>query len=80
MPLMEIDTHLAGAWHGCAELSLADSDRASRVDGLNLRYDADYAAAHLLATDFQAFSVRLPVVMAVHRYPRWPSFLIDLLP
>lgn len=77
---MKIDIHLSGTWHPCAELSLTNPERASRVDGVNLRYEADYAPEHLLARDLQALSVRLPVVMSVQQRSKWPSFLIDLLP
>src|SRR6202041_3694151 len=77
---MQIDIHLEGSWHPCAELSLTDAAQASRTGGVTLRYDADYAPEHLLARDLRALSVRLPVVMAVRQLAKWPSFLIDLLP
>ena len=77
---MQIDIHLEGSWHPCAELSLTDAAQASRTGGVTLRYDADYAPEHLLARDLRALSVRRPVVMAVRQLAKWPSFLIDLLP
>src|ERR1700723_1036136 len=77
---MQIDIHLEGSWHPCAELSLTDAAQASRTGGVTLRYDADYAPEHLLARDLRALSVRRPAVMAVRQLVKWPSFLIDLLP
>jgi serine/threonine-protein kinase HipA len=80
MRLMNIDIHLDGAWHACAEIALRDATQFSRYGPVTLRYDSDYALKNLLARDFRALGVRSPVDMAVHPFSAWPSFLIDLLP
>lgn len=47
---------------------------------MRLKYEADYALAHLEARDHRAVSVRAPVNLAMANLKHWPSFLIDLLP
>lgn len=73
---MNLDIHLNGAWAACATLT---ADEAAH-GGVTLRYDAEYALAHLHARDLRAMSVRAPVDLGVRRLVRSPPFLIDLLP
>jgi len=77
---MNIDIHLDGAWHPCAEIDLRDAAKPHRYGPMTLRYDADYALRSLHAKDLRAVSVRSPVDLAVHTFAAWPSFLIDLVP
>jgi serine/threonine-protein kinase HipA len=77
---MNIDIHLGGAWHPCAEIALRDAAQLSRHAPMTLRYEADYAVKNLGAKDFRAVGVRSAVDLAVHPFSAWPSFLIDLLP
>jgi serine/threonine-protein kinase HipA len=77
---MEIDIHLQGAWHPCAQVELPDETQGSRHSPVRLRYEADYAVEHLGARDFRALTVRAPVDLGTRNLPRWPSFLVDLLP
>src|ERR1700719_308972 len=80
MRLMNIDIHLEGTWHACAEIALRDATQSSRYGGMTLRYEPGYALKNLLARDFRAVGVRHAMDMAVHPFSTWPSFLIDLLP
>jgi serine/threonine-protein kinase HipA len=77
---MDIDIHLDGCWRACASVALRDPAQASRRGGVTLRYEAEYALRNLHAHDFRALSVRAPVDLGIRTLPRWPSFLIDLLP
>jgi serine/threonine-protein kinase HipA len=43
-------------------------------------YLIDYAVDHLDRRDAAALSAALPVSLDEHRLPRWPAFLVDLLP
>lgn len=43
-------------------------------------YLTDYAVANLERRDAAALSATLPVSLDQHRLPRWPAFLVDLLP
>jgi hypothetical protein len=58
---MEIDIHLKGRWHRCAELNLSSPIATSRRGGVTLRYDDAYAIEHLYRADYRALSVNLPV-------------------
>lgn len=43
-------------------------------------YLTDYAIDHLDRRDAAALSAALPVSLDAHRLPRWPAFLVDLVP
>lgn len=43
-------------------------------------YLTDYAIDHLDRRDAAAFSAAMSVLPDAHRLPRWPAFLVDLLP
>jgi serine/threonine-protein kinase HipA len=77
---MNLDIHLDGKWHPCAEIELRDAAQSSRYSPMTMRYEVGYALKHLGANDFRAVGVRSRVDMAVHPFSAWPSFLIDLLP
>jgi serine/threonine-protein kinase HipA len=77
---MDIDIHIAGSWQSCATVALRDAAQTSRRGAVTLRYDADYALENLHARDYRALSLRVPVDLGIRAVPRWPSFLIDLLP
>src|SRR5438552_14138624 len=80
MHVMRLDIHLNGAWHACAVTELLPRGPATRHGSVRLKYEADYAARHLGATDYGALTVRAPVDFGDRTLPHWPSFLIDLLP
>jgi serine/threonine-protein kinase HipA len=77
---MRIEIFLEGQWQLCAEIALVDSAKPSRYGAITLRYAGRYAPRHLFKKGIEALSVRLPVNMQVYSFPRWPAFLIDLLP
>jgi serine/threonine-protein kinase HipA len=77
---MDIDIHLNGSWRACADIALSDETQSSRRGSVTLKYQADYALENLHARDIRALSVRAPVDLGIRTLPRWPSFLIDLLP
>lgn len=77
---MKLEIYIDEAWQACAEIDLVDSNKASRYGRLSFRYVGKYAPQYMFVTDIRAVSVRLPVDMSVRIFPRWPAFLIDLLP
>lgn len=77
---MELDIHLNGAWVPCAVVELLAGSPGTRHGHVRLKYEADYAAQHLRATDYRALTVRAPVDFSDRTLSHWPSFLIDLLP
>jgi len=80
MPVMDIEIHLLGYWHKCAEVALSSPTGTSRRGGVILRYDDVYASEHLYQADHQALSVNYPVDLQWRTLGNWPAFLIDLLP
>lgn len=77
---MDLDIHLNGAWTPCAVVELLQGSPGTRHGHVRLKYEADYAAQHLRATDYRALTVRAPVDFSDRTLSHWPSFLIDLLP
>jgi len=77
---MDLDIHLDGEWHPCADVTLTEPVSRSRRASVRLKYDADYAVTHLGAIDYRALTIRAPVDLGFRVLPHWPSFLIDLLP
>jgi serine/threonine-protein kinase HipA len=77
---MELDIHLNGAWVSCAVVELLHGSPGTRHGHVRLKYEAEYAARHLRATDYRALTVRAPVDFSDRILSHWPSFLIDLLP
>ena len=85
---LRIQIHNGGVWHDAARVDIANPPIG--VSGPSLTsYELDYVfgdwniaglAAGTHAIDSHAISIALPVCLDPHRAPRWPAFLVDLLP
>jgi serine/threonine-protein kinase HipA len=86
MPIT-LQTFLGGEWQDAAEVDLESADHGY-IGGADVGYEIDYFADHGAADyaddhpvfDLRAVSVRYPLDMANRHSPRWPPFLLDLLP
>jgi serine/threonine-protein kinase HipA len=85
---LRIQIHYGGVWHDTARVDIADP--ALGISGPSL---TSYELAYVLddwniaglavganAIDAHAVSIALPVSLDPYRAPRWPAFLVDLLP
>jgi serine/threonine-protein kinase HipA len=77
-----IELYLDGAWHAAAEVRVADARSGFRSPSV-LSYDFDYldhVAERLGSRDRAAVSCRHPVGYEETPLPRWPAFLLDVIP
>lgn len=82
-----LQVFLDGGWQDAADLQFEQPD-AGYVSPATVGYDIDYYAEQgavdyaqgQAAIDRRAVSVRYPVDLVDRRTPRWPPFLLDLLP
>lgn len=78
---LTLQTHLNGAWHDAATLSLPDPEAGSRGSS-ELTYSPQaYAIEHLGSRGLPACSLLLPVMIAeTYRSKPWFKFLDDIMP
>ncbi len=69
-----------GHWDPIASLSLTGDPAAGISTPTVFAYAIDYAANNLDRRDAAALSAQLPIGLGAHSLPRWPAFLVDLLP
>jgi serine/threonine-protein kinase HipA len=81
---IHLQTYLAGQWRDAAVVTFVAEDLGHR-GATTLDYEIDYC----LAQDpemtgsvggIQALSVAFPISMEWKKQPRWPAFLLDMLP
>ncbi|WP_432289475.1 HipA domain-containing protein (plasmid) [Aminobacter sp. BA135] len=85
--IITLQTFVGGRWFDAAEVSFEQPD-AGFLAGATVSYDVDYFAEkgavefadERPVTDFRAVSFKYPLSLADKRTPRWPPFLLDLLP
>jgi serine/threonine-protein kinase HipA len=78
--ILTFERFAGGRWTAVASLALAGDAALGIAAPTTLAYVIDYAMDHFERRDAAALSVRLPVDLGTQRLPRWPAFLVDLLP
>lgn len=82
MPVCTVEVFTTGRWTRAGEVHV--TDEASGYGGpARFEYDFDYLEAHqaaLGAVDARAVSCRYPLGYDVRDEPRWPAFLLDVIP
>ena len=83
---LTFETHLQGAWHESATISIA-APQAGYVGASIVDYDIDFFTGFAAADgvqqpviDARALSVNHPVDLASRHRATWPAFLLDLMP
>ncbi len=69
-----------GCWIDVASVALAGDPSKGLATSTVTAYVIDYAIENLDRRDAAALSAGLPVQLDARKSPRWPAFLVDLLP
>lgn len=75
-----LQIHIDGAWRDAGALSLIGPAERGMAAPVFLAYDAAHVVDYQGRRDAAAWSANFPVAFDSHAQPRWPPFLIDLLP
>src|SRR5580700_9483808 len=82
MAMCTLELHDGTRWVRVGEVHITD-EQAGSVGPGRFEYDFDYLEAHggeLGASDARAVSCRYPLSYEVREEPRWPAFLLDIIP
>ncbi|ADJ63603.1 type II toxin-antitoxin system HipA family toxin [Herbaspirillum seropedicae] len=75
-----LEVHIDGAWRQAGGLALTAAVEQGMAASTFFAYETVHAIDYLGRRDAAALSVNLPVALDNLSEPRWPAFLIDLLP
>lgn len=78
--VLTIERFDRGQWQVIASVALQGDPAAGIATPTSAAYVIDYAIDHLDRIDAAALSAALPVSLDARTLPRWPAFLVDLLP
>jgi len=78
--VLQLERKGPAGWDAIATVTLADDPARGIATPTRTHYRLDYAIEHLGRRDGAALSAALPVGLDPILRPRWPAFLVDLLP
>src|SRR6266487_5336023 len=82
MPRCTLEIHVNGAWHRVGDVRAHDETAGYAGPG-RFEYDFDYLEEmedQLGAIDARAVLCRYPIAYDVKEEPRWPAYLLDIIP